>query len=59
MPDDAIQHCFDKILRLVPEGFIKHLDKETIDGHNVIIDYVNNNSDHNLKYLEYKDYLKY
>jgi HD superfamily phosphodiesterase len=59
MPEDGIKHCFDKLLRLVPEGFIKHIDKEVIDRHNVIVDYVNNNSDHNLKHLEFKDYFDY
>ena len=56
--EDAIQHCFEKILRLVPEGFIKHIDKEIIDGHNVIVDYVNKHSRFKVPYLKYSDYIK-
>ena len=48
---DAIQHCFDKILRLVPEGFIKHVDEEVIVNHNIIVDYVNKHSRFKIEYL--------
>tara|TARA_R110002110_G_scaffold361471_2_gene571141 strand:- start:383 stop:967 length:585 start_codon:yes stop_codon:yes gene_type:complete len=54
--EDAVQHCFDKILRLVPEGFIKHINRKTIDGHNVVVDYVNKYSRFKITHLKYCDY---
>jgi uncharacterized protein len=50
--EDAIKHCFDKILKLVPEGYIVNLDEETIHKHNIIVDYVNRNG--NYKIPKYK-----
>jgi uncharacterized protein len=44
VPQDVIIHCFDKLLRIVPEGYIsteigKRLARKE---HNIIVDYVNN-----------------
>lgn len=50
--EDAIKHCFDKILKLVPERYIVNLDEETIHKHNIIVDYVNRNG--NYKIPKYK-----
>ena len=52
--EDSIKHCFDKILRLVPEGYIKYLDDETLNKHNIIVDYVNRNGNYNTPYMKIK-----
>jgi HD superfamily phosphodiesterase len=51
--EDCIKHCFDKLLRLIPEGYIKNVTKEYIDNHNIIVDYVNQNSTYIVPYLKY------
>lgn len=42
IPHDVIRHCYDKLLRLVPEGYIisNVIKDEKIKGHNEIVDYV-------------------
>jgi len=52
--DDAIKHCFDKILRLVPEGYIVNVDKLTIIKHNIIVDYVNRHGNYKIPYISKK-----
>ena len=42
-PEDVIDHCFDKLLRLVPEGYIANRTTEAIRRHNVIVDFVKQN----------------
>lgn len=42
--EDCVQHCFDKLLRLIPEGYINNITIEMIEAHNVIVDYVNSHS---------------
>lgn len=50
--EEAIQHCYDKLLRLIPEGYIINVDEKYIKAHNLIVDYVNNfNKNNNLVYL--------
>lgn len=39
--DDAVQYCFDKLLKMVPEGYIINVNKEIINNHNIIVKYVN------------------
>lgn len=46
--EDCIQYCFDKLLRLVPEKYIKIVTPEVIDAHNVIVDYVNLHTNKNI-----------
>jgi hypothetical protein len=53
--EDAIQHCFEKILRLIPDGFIKHINKKVVDDHNIVVDYVNKYSRYKVPYLKYCD----
>lgn len=45
IPEDVVQHCYDKLLRLVPEGYIKsEIGRiEAIKRHNIIVDYVKRN----------------
>jgi HD superfamily phosphodiesterase len=45
VPDDVIKHCYDKLLRLVPENYIStEIGREhAIKEHNMIIDYVKEN----------------
>jgi hypothetical protein len=42
VPHDVVNHCYDKLLRLVPERFIVSdvIKDEKIKGHNEIVDYV-------------------
>lgn len=39
--EDTIKHCFDKLLRLIPENYITIKNKEFVEAHNIIVDYVN------------------
>lgn len=39
-PEDVIKHCFDKLLRLVPEEYIANRTTEAVRRHNVIVDYL-------------------
>lgn len=50
--EDSIKHCFDKLLIMIPERYIININKEIINNHNIIVDYVND-------YYKYKkiDYL--
>ena len=48
---DTIQHCFDKLLRLVPEGYITNVTPDFIEAHNKIVDYVNQYVEEKVKYL--------
>jgi uncharacterized protein len=41
VPEDVVQHCFDKLIRLVPERFIINITNETRKRHNIMVDYVN------------------
>jgi HD superfamily phosphodiesterase len=50
-PDDVIKHCFDKLLRLVPEGYIINKTPEVIRRHNVLVEYVNKNSDRKVEFI--------
>lgn len=54
VPEDVIQHCFDKLLRLLPEGYISSEKGREIakKHHNIIVDYVRNNSSYLPDYLE-------
>jgi hypothetical protein len=55
--EDAIQHCFDKLLKMIPEGYIVNLNKKIIDNHNVIVKYVNDYYQYpKVKYLKYYDF---
>jgi hypothetical protein len=41
VPENVVAHSYDKLLRLVPEGYIVNKNKEIIKRHNIIVDYVN------------------
>ena len=41
VPKESVQHCFDKLIRLVPERFILNINEETKNRHNIMVDYVN------------------
>lgn len=45
IPEDVVKHCFDKLLRLVPEGYISSpfSRPEAVKKHNVIVKYVRDN----------------
>ena len=45
VPEDVIIHCYDKLLRLLPEKYIRSDigRKMAVDGHNVIVKYVIDN----------------
>lgn len=45
IPDDVIVHCYEKLLRLIPDKFIvsDKIMKEAIKRHNVIVKYVREN----------------
>ena len=45
IPEDVIIHCYEKLLRLVPEKFIisDKIMKEAIKRHNIIVKYVREN----------------
>jgi HD superfamily phosphodiesterase len=45
VPDDVVQHCYDKLLRLVPENFIQSTAamNEARRRHNIIVKYVRDN----------------
>jgi uncharacterized protein len=40
IPKDVVQHCYDKLLRLVPEGYITTKTPDIIYKHNIIVKYV-------------------
>lgn len=40
LPDDIIIHCFDKLLKLVPDNYIITRNAKVIKDHNYIVDYV-------------------
>lgn len=44
VPQDVVQHCHDKLLRLMPEGYIVNKTSEVVRRHNVILDYVKKNT---------------
>ena len=52
--EDTIKHCFDKLLRLIPEGYIVNIDSNFIKAHNEIVDYVNQY--YNFEKIEYLEY---
>jgi HD superfamily phosphodiesterase len=59
VPHDVINHCYAKLLRLVPEQYIVSdvIKKEKIKGHNEIVDYVRKHlSESGLDYIQ-PDYL--
>lgn len=52
--EDCIKHCFEKLLKLIPDGYIKNITKEYVENHNIIVNYVNQKSDYTVPYLEYQ-----
>lgn len=41
VPENVVKHSYEKLLRLVPEGYIVNRNEEIIRRHNVIVSYVN------------------
>ena len=41
VPENIVVHAYDKLLRLIPEGYIVNRNEEIIKRHNVMVDYVN------------------
>ncbi len=43
VPEDVVKHCYEKLKRLVPEGYIVHKSAEIFRRHNVIVEYIHEN----------------
>jgi HD superfamily phosphodiesterase len=41
VPEDVVDHCYEKLLRLIPDKFITNVTREFVQAHNIIVDYVN------------------
>ena len=47
VPEDVVKHCFDKLLKLVPHGYIINKSEEITRRHNVIVNYVESENQKN------------
>lgn len=52
VPESVVKQAYEKILRIVPDGYIVNVTDEVIRRHNVVVDYVNIHDNAKVEYLK-------